>query len=467
MGLSLPCFVAGERIDPSPGAPRLSSLDGRVSFMAAEVSAAQLRRAIRHGELCQARLARASLAERIAAARAVLSYCAERSDEACLALAHLRGIVVRDTRWTCTVLEELAAHLDLLAERVFGSTPSAGDADASGGRLSFHSKGAAAIFSSSTMDGPAAVVALAHAMISGTHVILKPSYRDGATHLALEAMHALGLTDYAQLVRWQSGLPEARALNRTLLRNVQQALVFSANETHRALLDDVAPPRSDEWDALYARTKRYGTGLPLAVVTSEADLDQAASDLVEGARLGGGRFCLSACPVLVEARCQDALAARLRARASDLRRGAPLDPSSDLPSHDAETAEGMRAALRSFGGMVAWGEVREHDMDLVVLRDVRPDSACLHRELPGPVLALVPVADLTHARDAAVAALRRNQREAWTAIVSFSSACQHDEMRDVPSYRYLRGGVVSRVKLLLPHQGAYFAHDLMRRVSIE
>jgi len=80
----------------------------------------------------------------------------------------------------------------------------------------------------------------------------------------------------------------------------------------------------------------------------------------------------------------------------------------------------------------------------------------------------VPFDDLASACGVASAALSKNQREAWTAIVTWGSEADSCLVeRTVPSYRYLRGGVVASVKLLLPHQGSFFASDLMRRVSLE
>lgn len=472
MGIaSLPAFVAGARIEPASDAARITSLDGAVALPVTETGAVQLRRALRHAEQAQARVRAIPVADRVADARRLLHAYAQRADDAAWALAHFRGLVARDTRWMCEVNLQWAEGFETLLEVMTGS-PGMIREVASGatrlGALGFRSKGRACLYSSSTMDGPAAVVALCHAMLSGTHLILRPSFRDAATHLAFEALEELGLAHYAQLVRYRSEAPDAPLLNRQLLGNVSQAIVFSATESFRALLDQTALPGTSESDALRTRVQRYGTGLPLAVVTEDADLDRAARDLVEGARLGGGRFCLSAGPVLVARSRQEALCERIVAEASRLRAGPPLDDASELSSHDPATTPAMRAAVQGFGGVVAYGAIREHDMDVLVLRDVPSDSPALHREIPGPVLALIPADHLEEMSTIAGAALRRNHRQAWTALVSFASPDDHLRIEgSIESFRYLRGGVVSRVKLLLPHQGSYFALDLMRRVSLE
>lgn len=466
----LASFIAGARLDPTPDAPRIRSLDGAHELPVAETSPVELRRALRYADGCQTRLLATTLEQRIEAARLVMSEYERRSDDVARMLAQFRGLVCCDARWMCQVSMRWAEQLGVLADIVFGGALTREVRGAGGriGELHWRSKGTAALFSSSSMDGPAAVVALCHAMLSGTHVIFRPSFRDTATHLAFDILHEHGLDDYAQLVRWRSEHSAAPLLNRQLLGNVAQAMIFSSNETFRELLDSAATPGSAEWDAVYSRAKRYGTGLPLAVVTARADLDRAARDLVEGARLGGGRFCLSAGPVLVEASCHDELVERAATYARVLRRGSAGDERSQLSSHEPESAEGLRAAVGSLGGTVAFGEIRSDDMDVVGLADVPTSSSALHRELPGPVLSFIPVQSLAQAGAVASTALRRNQREAWTATVFFGDDEEYRALQQsVESFRYLRGGVVAQVKLLLPHQGSYFALDFLRRVSLE
>jgi acyl-CoA reductase-like NAD-dependent aldehyde dehydrogenase len=462
-------YVAGVRLAPTADDPRITSLDGSIELAIAETHAVELRRALRHADDCQAMLDETPLSARIEVARLLVAEYARRVDETCWALANFRGITASDTRWMCRVNLEWAANFEALTEVLWGEhVDSAPAVTGPTAALRWRSRGTAALFSSSTMDGPPAVVALCHAILSGTHFILKPSFRDAVTHMALDALYDHGLQHYAQLVRWRSDAPHAAQLNRQLLNQASQAVVFSSNEAYRALLDTAAAPASEEHEALRLRVKRYGTGLPVAIVTNEADLEQAARDLVEGARLGGGRFCLSACPVLVDRRVHDALVARIVAHAEPLRAGPVLAESTELSAHDPADTASLRAVLRSFGGTPVFGEVRDQDMDVVVLADVPVGTPALHRELPGTALAVIPVEGLEHALTVAAGALRQNHREAWTAVVLFGDAQQFATLhRALPAYRYLRGGVVSRVKLLLPHQGAYFALDLMRRVTLE
>jgi acyl-CoA reductase-like NAD-dependent aldehyde dehydrogenase len=466
----LSCYIAGNRLAPEAGSPRIVSYDQSETLAVAETSSVQLRRALRYADDSQPRVRAIPFEQRVEDARLVMREYERRIEEASRALAQFRGLTVADTRWMSQVNLRWGEQFEGLAEAMFGGGPTR-EVRPLGRRtaaLSWQSKGPASLFSSSTMDGPPAVVSICHAMLSGTHLICKPSFRDTATHLVYEILYDHGLHHYGQLVRWRSEHPDADRLNRQLIAHMAQNVIFSSNETFQALLDGVAKPGSEEWAALHARTKRYGTGLPLGVVTGRGDLERAARDLVEGARLGGGRFCLSVCPVLVEKSAHDALLARVVERAQHLRRGSPLQETTELSSHDPASSAAMRSMIAEFGGRVAFGEVRDMDMDVVVLADVPATTSALYRELPGTALALIPVEDVSEVVALANTALRRNGREAWTAITMFGAEDELERLqRDVASYRYLRGGVVAQVNLLLPHQGSYFALDLMRRVAVE
>jgi len=468
----LPFAIAGELVDPAPGSPTTSSLDGSVTLQVAETTSVQLRRALRFGDEAQERLRRVSLRQRVEAARFLLDQYVEQRARVAWGLGLFRGIVARDSEWMCAWNRKWGDAFDELIE-VFGGARddlfrNVASEDAGRGAIGWLSNGKAALFSSSTMDGPATVVAMCHAMIAGTHLIVRPSFGDPATHLAYETLLENGLADYGQLIRFRSTGDATAPLVRQVLGGVARAIVFSSNETYRQLLAMTGDPASIEGEAIQRRTRRYGTGLPLAVVTARADLDRASRDLVEGARFGYGRFCLSTTPVLVERACYPELLAKVVERGARLQHGAVLDATTDLGQHRSEEAAAFRGAVQGFGGRVAFGRIEETTMDLMVLADVSVQSACLHQEFPGPLLCLIPVDSIAAAAPSARAALRRNGREAWTAVATYGDVADRQEVqRSIDAYRYLDGGVVAKVKLLLPHQGSYFALDLMRRVTLE
>ena len=493
MGITaLPCFIAGKLVYPdgennaannsvdSSIDKSILTLDGQESIAVASTSAVQLRAALRYAEESQRRLAAIPLGERIEVARLVLTEYAKRREEVAWGLARVRGMVAKDTYWMSDVLIEWARDIDTLVAVAFGSTtgsPSgsrgldlslSAKAGYEGDTLSYKSKGKAALFSSSTMDGPSAVTAICHGIVTGTHLIVRPSGRDAVTHYAYETLHAHGLGHFGQLVRWPSSDPSMEILNRQLLNNVSQNLIFSSDETFKELLTGAASASAKTLDDLTRRSKRYGTGLPLAIVTAGADLGRAARDLVEGARLGGGRFCLSFGPVLVEASFKEELCSLLKEEAQKLRGGDLLSPATDLSAMDSQELAAYNRTVDSFGGRRLFGEISPAAMDVLLATDVPQESACLYQEFPGTMLSLITVSGLEEAAKLASESLKKNSRDAWTAVAFFGDEDGFEAVkRDIESYRYLLGGVAARVKLLLPHQGSFFGLDLVRRVTEE
>ncbi|MBC7659465.1 MAG: aldehyde dehydrogenase family protein [Chitinophagaceae bacterium] len=470
MGIErLSTFIAGKEILPDLAiSPRINSLDGSVSLPVSETSGVQLRSALRFGEESQKKVSLIPMAQRIEDARFLMSEYSKRSADIAWGLALFRGYIAADSEWMCNVNEAWANSLDVLAEVMFASRSGIQRLPGSNDSLQWRSKGKAALFCASTMDGPPAMVTICHAMLSGTHLILRPSWRDAVTHLAYEILYENRLAHYGQLVRWPSQSDQSRVLNKQIIANVSQFLVFSSNETFRDLIKDVAEPGTDDWDEIQRRARRYGTGLPLAIVTPHTNLDSAADELIEAARLGNGRFCLSAGPVFVMRACYSELLAKLVERSKLLKGGDPLCASSHLGCIDPTERNALIIGIKSFGGRVAYGEIHQKHMDVVILADVPQLTPCLYSEFPGTLLALIAVDNFTEVQSLALDALKKNHREAWTAVTVFGNDEEFNDIQQrLDSYRFLKTGVTARVKQLLPHQGSYFGLDLVRRSTVE
>jgi acyl-CoA reductase-like NAD-dependent aldehyde dehydrogenase len=476
MGIdSLSCYVGGKIIraeDRSEQALKIMSLDGRGSVSAVQSNASQIRQAIRSSEEYQKILNKTTLDERVEVAHMLLKEYAKAKWTVAKNLAMFRGQVAKDSYWMCELIAQWADELETFVPTVFGE---AGNLSAevrsvigNYGTIAWQSKGVAAMYSASSMDGPPNITALCHGIISGTHIILRPSWRDTVTHLAFDILYKIGLHEYAQLVRWPSASKEGAQNNKQLLNNVKQGLIFSSDETYTALLNSMAQEGSESWRNLMRRCRWYGTGLPLNIVTEVDSVDKVANDLVAGARLGCGRFCLSTTPVMVQKDVYPQLVEAVIATAKQLRAGSILDPQTELPSYDPSEVEAIRRALNFFGGNLKHGSFYPESMDVMILTDVPLRSPCLYAEIGAPVLALIPFDDIQDAIKAANAALSKNRREAWTALSVHGEHEEFDNLRTaIPNYRALFGGVVAEGKLLLPHQGTYFVLDLMRRTTVE
>jgi len=437
----------------------------------ASVSASQLRAALRFAATCQPQLARAPIEERVAVAKLLLSEYAKRRNEIAWGLAQFRGQTVRDTFWMCDEIENWACALNEFVTVVFGRPEPFTDVrrpGSGGGRIQWQSRGTASVFASSTMDGPPVVTLLCHAILAGTHVILRPGWKDVVSHIAFDILHDNALANYAQLVRWDSDSVNSPLLCRALLTGAAQNLLFSSDETFQQIMGMAAGGDPARYHELLLKSRRYGTGLPLVVVTSRCDVRKAAHDLVAGCRLGGGRFCLSTTPVLVEECCREELASSLVDVASALQAGDLLDFNTELCRHDPHQTAAIRDLLGSFGGSRIYGSIDDQHSDIVIVVDVKAESPCLHREIPASVLCLIPYGGTDEAVEIALGALRKNHREAWTALGIHGSMDDAQFLAEhIPAFRVLHGGVPAEGGLLMPHQGSYFVQELMRRVTFE
>ena len=466
-----PTFVAGVRCEPEGDANKIISLDGQIEIPSAVTTASQLREALRYAESSQEKLHKTSLEERVEVVKLVLKEAAKYREEMSWGLAKFRGLVSKDTHWMCDLLINWSEQVDELVSAVWGlgakSTKPIQYKSRFMGNLSFRSKGTAALITSSTMDGPPGIAAISHAILSGTHVIVRPSWKDLTTHFMFEILHANGLDHYGQMVRWPSSDPQTMSLNRQLIQNVEQGIVFSSDETFAQLIQGMGDDFASH-SVLTQKLHKYGTGLPLVIVTGETDLDEAARLIFLGARRGNGKFCLSHSPVLVHESIHSSLLEKLSKLSHGIKVGDLLNRETERGQWEPEDLVGLKKLAQRFGGNVVQGSFGENSMDVLIIDDVPSTSSCLYREYPGTLLALVPFTNLDEAVSVAQKSLKENRREAWTAVNVFSGEKDYKELIcRVDSYHFLRGGITSEPKFLLPHQGRYFAFDLSRRLTTE
>lgn len=474
MGLikEIPSFVAGVRCDPDSGKNQKfveSDLsDEKIAIPSAVTTASQVREALRYAEQSQQKLIRTSIDERAEIVKLVLKESAKYREEIAWGLAKFRGLVSKDSHWMCDLLINWSEQVDDLVEAVWGighnSSRRIQYHDRFMGNLSFRSRGQAALITSSTMDGPPGIAAICHAILSGTHVIVRPSWKDVATHFMFEVLHNHKLHHYAQLVRWPSTGEDTMSLNQQLIRNVKQGIVFSSDKTFEELMQGFSEDRV----LLSQRIHKYGTGLPLVIVTDDTDLDKAAETIFLGARRGNGKFCLSHSPVLVQKNSYKSLLDKLIRLSMELKEGDLLNREVEKGRWEQEDLRGLSRLASQFGGNIAQGTFGKTSMDMLILEDVPPNSPCLYQEYPGTLLALIPFSTREEAIEIAQKSLAKNNREAWTAVNVFSSSHDYKEFSYlIDSYHFLRGGITSEPKFLLPHQGRYFAFDLTRRLTTE
>ncbi len=136
-----------------------------------------------------------------------------------------------------------------------------------------------------------------------------------------------------------------------------------------------------------------------AVVLADADLDDAAAQIVRGAMLSTGQRCTATSRVYVERTVAARLRELLREHVERLVVGDPFDEATDVgPLASSEQRDTVAAYLqlaRDEGAeIVVGGDVDEEGSCFIaptVLAGVRPDSALMREEIFGPVLVIEEV----------------------------------------------------------------------------
>jgi succinate-semialdehyde dehydrogenase/glutarate-semialdehyde dehydrogenase len=182
-------------------------------------------------------------------------------------------------------------------------------------------------------------------------------------------------------------------------------------------------------------------GKDAAVVARDADLERTARGIVWGAFMNTGQTCASIERCYVEAPLFEPLLARIVELTRELRVGDPLAPETDIgPMTTAEQRDVVIAhverALAGGARALTGGKAPDGPGNFyppTVLVDVTEDMEVMREETFGPVLPLVPVADLDEGIAHANASRFGLTASGWTR-----SRATADRL-----IRKLRAGVVS------------------------
>jgi aldehyde dehydrogenase (NAD+) len=139
------------------------------------------------------------------------------------------------------------------------------------------------------------------------------------------------------------------------------------------------------------------------IVFADADLDAAANGVVAGIFAASGQTCMAGSRLFVQDAVHDELVDRLAARASAIRLGDPLDPSTEMgPVAFAEHLDNVLArieAARAEGARLVAGGGRPSGLgdgffvEPTVFGDVDNDMSIAREEVFGPVLAVLRFRD--------------------------------------------------------------------------
>lgn len=230
---------------------------------------------------------------------------------------------------------------------------------------------------------------VAHALLAGNTVVLKPASLAPLTSLRLrELMTRAGIPEDICLVVPGSGKEAGEAL-------------VDADIDHLVFTGSV--PVGREVDArLHLRgvssTMELGGSDP-ALVLDDAHLENAARGIVWGRFTNAGQTCAAIKRAYVHRSLHDAFVAKVVDLASSLRVGDPLSRQTDVGAlTDPRSAADMEAFLedaRKRGGRVLCGGRARPDLgpqffEPTVVVDLPADARLLAEECFGPILPIVP-----------------------------------------------------------------------------
>ncbi|HEY9724119.1 MAG TPA: aldehyde dehydrogenase family protein [Oscillatoriaceae cyanobacterium] len=243
------------------------------------------------------------------------------------------------------------------------------------------------------------VIKSAPALLTGNTVVFKPSEHSPLTAALLaEVYAAAGVPAGVFNVVFGDG-----AAGRALVAHPDvRAISFTGSTAVGRAINQVASER-------FARVQLEMGGKNASIVLADADLERAAADVAIGGFSVSGERCNANSLVLVAASVFEDFAAKLVAKASALRVGngledgaqvGPLVTESALArvSGYVERARADGAAVLCGGRVLDEGALQHgHFYAPTVLTGLGPAHPVCREEIFGPVVTLVPVADLESA----------------------------------------------------------------------
>ncbi|SFS08655.1 Acyl-CoA reductase [Agrococcus baldri] len=279
------------------------------------------------------------------------------------------------------------------AQLLEGETLALADTPRGRGRLGWNRRTPLGVIAAITpFNDPMNLVAhkVGPALIAGNAVVLKPSR---ATPLS-----ALALLE----ILLRAGMPSGRMAVLVSDREAGTALV---SDPRVAAVSFTGGPATGEVIARSAGARKILMelgGNNAVVVCDDADVEAAAAGIVDGAFGVAGQNCLSVQRVYVHESRYEQLVQLVVDATSKLVTGSKHDAATDvgplISEQEARRVEEWVDAAVADGARVATGGVRRGPfLEPTVLLEVPASAKVLHEEVFGPVVSIVPFADLDDA----------------------------------------------------------------------
>lgn len=146
-----------------------------------------------------------------------------------------------------------------------------------------------------------------------------------------------------------------------------------------------------------------------AIVLADADMEQALTNVVNGAMMSTGQKCTATSRAIVDRRIVGEFTEKLRQRIAELKVGNGLEPDVQIgPLITAQAADSVASEIKAarqagttllVGGerLNGNGSAKGHFVAPTLFADVDPNSRLGQEELFGPVLGIIPVDGLEEA----------------------------------------------------------------------
>ncbi len=232
---------------------------------------------------------------------------------------------------------------------------------------------------------------IAPAIATNNRIVVKPTELTPLTALALaDALYEAGLPP--EMLSVVTGLPA----------DLGDEMIVNPHIDLITFTGSVGVGKYIAAKAGYRRIVLELGGNDPLIVMEDADLDKAAELAVAGATKNSGQRCTAVKRILVVEEIADAFAAKVLAKAKQIKYGDPKDPSTDLGTviHEKAAMQFERRVIDAVakGAVLLYGNIRQGALYSPTVVDRVPyDCELVKEESFGPVIPMIRVKDIADA----------------------------------------------------------------------
>jgi len=255
---------------------------------------------------------------------------------------------------------------------------------------------------------PCAIMAgmTAAAIVTGNTVVLKPSSDAPAIAFKFfELLEEAGLP--AGVVNFMTG--SGAEVGDVVVDHPQTRFIAFTGSKEVGLRINERAAKTAPGQLWIKRVVAEMGGKDAIIVAEDADLDEAATGVVQSAFGFQGQKCSACSRAIIDARVYDAMVEKIAERTARIKVGAPTDNATAMSAVINEKAfkaiNGYVEKGKAEGGRVVAGGGSDGEqgffIEPTVIADVKPGATIEQEEIFGPVLAVIKANDYDHALEIA------------------------------------------------------------------